>query len=60
MDKREEYREGEARCRRLAKNVADPKVREQLIAIADEYAARAAAIDQDGPPVPQPPSPSSH
>jgi hypothetical protein len=53
----EEYLEGEARCRQLASSVADEKARQQLLAMADEYAARAAAVPQDkirGEPNPAP------
>jgi hypothetical protein len=39
------------RCRRLARDSTDPKLRDRLLELADDYAARAAALhDQEGPP----------
>ena len=41
-------REQAARCRRLARGSTDPGLREGLLKLADEFAARAGAEDNRG------------
>jgi hypothetical protein len=36
------------RCRRLARDSTDPTLRESLLKLAEEYAARASARENDG------------
>jgi len=36
------------RCRRLARDSADLSLRDSLLRLADEYTARAAALENDG------------
>jgi hypothetical protein len=41
-------REQAERCRRLARDSTDPSLRDSLLRLADEYAARASAQENDG------------
>jgi hypothetical protein len=39
------------RCRRLARDTTDPVLRDSLLKLADDYAARASAEEDEGTPV---------
>jgi hypothetical protein len=42
-----DLREQAERCRRLARDSTDPSLRDSLLRLADEYAARASAQESD-------------
>ena len=42
-------REQAERCRRLARDSTDPTLRDSLLRLAEEYIARAASRETDGP-----------
>jgi hypothetical protein len=44
-----EFREQAERCRRLARDSADPALRDSLLRLAEEYAARVDAGENDDP-----------
>jgi hypothetical protein len=41
------FREQAERCRRLARDSSDPSVRDGLLSLADEYTAKADALEND-------------
>ncbi len=44
------HREQAERCRRLARDTTDTNLRDRLLELADEYAARAAAMEDPESP----------
>jgi hypothetical protein len=48
------FREQAGRCRRLARDCTDEHARDGLFKLANEYSARAAALDHAAQQVPEP------
>lgn len=47
-----QFREQAERCRRLARDCTDDSVRDNLLGLADEYVARAVALEDGGDSIP--------